>query len=66
MTLTEAETDALAELFNVGLHRAAASLSEVTRSFMSASALSDRTVRPAFCGGADDSMSMPSPYMARR
>jgi chemotaxis protein CheC len=30
MTLTEAETDALAELFNVGLHRAAASLSDVT------------------------------------
>lgn len=28
--LTEAETDALAELFNVGLHRAAASLSDVT------------------------------------
>ncbi|HEY4307615.1 MAG TPA: hypothetical protein VGM82_24285 [Gemmatimonadaceae bacterium] len=28
--LTEAETDALAELFNVGLHRAAASLSEIT------------------------------------
>jgi chemotaxis protein CheC len=28
--LTEVETDALAELFNVGLHRAAASLSDVT------------------------------------
>jgi chemotaxis protein CheC len=30
MTLNDAETDALAELFNVGLHRAAASLSEIT------------------------------------
>jgi chemotaxis protein CheC len=30
MMLTEAETDSLTELFNVGLHRAAASLSEVT------------------------------------
>jgi len=30
LKLTDAETDALAELFNVGLHRAAASLSEVT------------------------------------
>ena len=28
--LTESETDALSELFNVGLHRAAASLSDVT------------------------------------
>ena len=30
MNLDEFETDALAELFNVGLHRAAASLSEIT------------------------------------
>ena len=30
MNLTAIETDALAELFNVGLHRAAASLSELT------------------------------------
>jgi chemotaxis protein CheC len=30
MILDEFETDALAELFNVGLHRAAASLSEIT------------------------------------
>lgn len=30
MNLNEAETDALVELFNIGLHRAAASLSELT------------------------------------
>jgi chemotaxis protein CheC len=30
MNLNDIETDALAELFNVGLHRAAASLSEIT------------------------------------
>lgn len=30
MMLTDAETDALTELFNVGLHRAAASLSDIT------------------------------------
>lgn len=30
MNLDEVETDALAELFNVGLHRAAASLSQIT------------------------------------
>jgi chemotaxis protein CheC len=30
MNLTEAETDALGELFNIGLHRAAASLSDLT------------------------------------
>lgn len=30
MTLTEMEMDALGELFNIGLHRAAASLSELT------------------------------------
>lgn len=30
MKLSEGETDALAELFNVGLHRAAASLSDIT------------------------------------
>jgi chemotaxis protein CheC len=31
VTIDEFETDALAEMFNVGLHRAAASLSEITR-----------------------------------
>lgn len=31
MKLTEFETDALTELFNIGLHRAAASLSDLTR-----------------------------------
>ena len=30
MNLDDFESDALAELFNVGLHRAAASLSEIT------------------------------------